>query len=591
MLEKRTHNCGELRKEDAGKEVVLNGWVDRIRDLGGIKFILLRDRYGFTQVVFDPELDDLYKKALTLSPEYVVSVKGKVVKRPPDAVNPKMSTGEIEVHATSLDILSESETPPIYINIDDEASEELRLKFRYLDLRRPKMQKKLILRHKIVQKIREYLNNLDFLEIETPVLTKSTPEGARDFLVPSRIKPGKFYALPQSPQLFKQLLMVAGMDRYYQIAKCYRDEDFRADRQPEFTQVDIEMSFVDEEDIFNVVEGMLNKSIKESVGVELPLEFDRMTYAEAIETYGSDRPDRRYGMELHDVTEIFFSTDFRVISSAIEADGVVKAFKVKGLANRFSRKVIDQYVEFARSLGLGGLIWIKIEDEIKSSILKFCADEIRTTVNSLSAEKGDLILMAVGDRVSTSKALGKIREKVISTELPEAQGLDILWVTEFPMFSFNEEENRIEAEHHPFTMPDLEDMALYKNSDPLKIKSRAYDLVINGFEIGSGSVRIHRRDIQNDVFRLIGLSQEEADKKFGFLLEAFKYGPPPHAGIALGLDRIVAILAGANSIRDVIAFPKTASGSDIMTGAPSEVSQSQLRELKLSLVKGEEEEK
>nr|WP_235598545.1 aspartate--tRNA ligase [Kosmotoga arenicorallina] len=591
MLEKRTHNCGELRKEDAGKEVILNGWVDRIRDLGGIKFILLRDRYGFTQVVFDPEMKDLYQKALTLSPEYVVSVKGKVSKRPKDAVNPQMPTGEIEVHAMSLTILSESETPPIYINIDDEASEELRLKYRYLDLRRPKMQKNLILRHEIAQNIRGYLNSLNFLEIETPVLTKSTPEGARDFLVPSRIKPGKFYALPQSPQLFKQLLMVAGMDRYYQIVKCYRDEDFRADRQPEFTQIDLEMSFVDEEDIFKVTEGMLNKSIKEAIGTELPFEYDRMTYDEAIDTYGSDRPDRRYGMEFHDITEIFLTTNFRVISSAIKSGGVVKAFKATGLAGRFSRKAIDQYVEFAKSQDLGGLIWIKVEDGIKSSILKFCPNEVISTVNHLSAENGDLILMAVGESISTSKALGKIREKIISEELTEAEGIDILWITEFPMFSFNEEENRIEAEHHPFTMPDLEDMSQYKESDPLRIKSKAYDLVINGFEIGSGSVRIHRRDIQNEVFQLIGLSKEEAEAKFGFLLEAFKYGPPPHAGIALGLDRLVAILAGANSIRDVIAFPKTASGSDIMTGAPSEVSQQQLKELKLSLIKGEKEEK
>ncbi|OAA28475.1 aspartyl-tRNA synthetase [Kosmotoga arenicorallina S304] len=590
-MEKRTHNCGELRKEDAGKEVILNGWVDRIRDLGGIKFILLRDRYGFTQVVFDPEMKDLYQKALTLSPEYVVSVKGKVSKRPKDAVNPQMPTGEIEVHAMSLTILSESETPPIYINIDDEASEELRLKYRYLDLRRPKMQKNLILRHEIAQNIRGYLNSLNFLEIETPVLTKSTPEGARDFLVPSRIKPGKFYALPQSPQLFKQLLMVAGMDRYYQIVKCYRDEDFRADRQPEFTQIDLEMSFVDEEDIFKVTEGMLNKSIKEAIGTELPFEYDRMTYDEAIDTYGSDRPDRRYGMEFHDITEIFLTTNFRVISSAIKSGGVVKAFKATGLAGRFSRKAIDQYVEFAKSQDLGGLIWIKVEDGIKSSILKFCPNEVISTVNHLSAENGDLILMAVGESISTSKALGKIREKIISEELTEAEGIDILWITEFPMFSFNEEENRIEAEHHPFTMPDLEDMSQYKESDPLRIKSKAYDLVINGFEIGSGSVRIHRRDIQNEVFQLIGLSKEEAEAKFGFLLEAFKYGPPPHAGIALGLDRLVAILAGANSIRDVIAFPKTASGSDIMTGAPSEVSQQQLKELKLSLIKGEKEEK
>ncbi|AKI96775.1 aspartate--tRNA ligase [Kosmotoga pacifica] len=585
-MEKRTHNCGELRKKDVGKEVVLNGWVDRIRDLGGIKFVLLRDRYGYTQVVFNPEDKELYEKALSLSPEYVISIRGKVMERPQDAVNPKMPTGEIEVHAVSLSILSESQTPPIYVNIDDESSEELRLKYRYLDLRRPKMQRNLILRHKVVQAIRRFLNNLDFLEIETPVLTKSTPEGARDFLVPSRLKPGKFYALPQSPQLFKQLLMVAGLDRYYQIVKCYRDEDFRADRQPEFTQVDLEMSFVDEEDVFEVVEGMLKAALEEATGIELPDKFDRMTYDEAIDQYGSDRPDRRYGMELHDITDIFKSTGFRVISSSIETGGVVRAFKIQGLASRFTRKLIDQYTELAKSQGLGGLIWIKIENELKSSILKFCGEEVQSVAERLGAMNGDIIFVAVGERELVSKALGKVREKVIAEELPVAEGIDILWITEFPMFSFNEEEKRIEAEHHPFTMPDLNDLSRYKDTNPLKIKSRAYDLVINGYEIGSGSVRIHRQDIQNEIFKLIGLSDEEANKKFGFLLEAFKYGPPPHAGIALGLDRLVAILAGANSIRDVIAFPKTASGSDPMTGAPSEVSQQQLKELKLMLMDG-----
>nr|WP_235599643.1 aspartate--tRNA ligase [Kosmotoga sp. DU53] len=583
-LKKRTHTCGELRSEHAGRTVVLNGWVDRIRDLGGIKFILLRDRYGFTQVVFDPSNEDVYKTALQLGIEYTISVTGIVRERPKDAVNLKMPTGEIEVLATEVEILSESDTPPIYINIDDDSSEELKLKYRYLNLRKPKMQRNIIFRHKVVQAVRNYLNKRDFLEIETPVLTKSTPEGARDFLVPSRLRPGKFYALPQSPQLFKQLLMVAGFDRYYQIAKCYRDEDFRADRQPEFTQIDLEMSFADSEDVFAIVEGMLSHAFKETLNVELTTPFPRLTYEEAMERYGSDRPDRRYGMELHDVSEAFVGTGFRVVSEALGRGEVVKGFLAKGLSSKFSRKRLDEYTAFVKENGLGGLIWIKVEDELRSSILKHCPDEIKKVVEYLNAEASDIIFLAVGNRETVSKALGKLREKLIAEEKPEVTGFDVLWVTDFPMFSYNEEEGRIEAEHHPFTMPNLEDLDKFGETEPLKVRSHAYDLVINGYELASGSVRIHRRDIQNRIFEMIGLTQEEAQEKFGFLLEAFKYGPPPHAGIAFGLDRLVAIMVGTSSIRDVIAFPKAASGNDPMTGAPSEVSARQLEELKIKII-------
>ncbi|MDK2954278.1 aspartate--tRNA ligase [Kosmotoga sp. DU53] len=583
-MKKRTHTCGELRSEHAGRTVVLNGWVDRIRDLGGIKFILLRDRYGFTQVVFDPSNEDVYKTALQLGIEYTISVTGIVRERPKDAVNLKMPTGEIEVLATEVEILSESDTPPIYINIDDDSSEELKLKYRYLNLRKPKMQRNIIFRHKVVQAVRNYLNKRDFLEIETPVLTKSTPEGARDFLVPSRLRPGKFYALPQSPQLFKQLLMVAGFDRYYQIAKCYRDEDFRADRQPEFTQIDLEMSFADSEDVFAIVEGMLSHAFKETLNVELTTPFPRLTYEEAMERYGSDRPDRRYGMELHDVSEAFVGTGFRVVSEALGRGEVVKGFLAKGLSSKFSRKRLDEYTAFVKENGLGGLIWIKVEDELRSSILKHCPDEIKKVVEYLNAEASDIIFLAVGNRETVSKALGKLREKLIAEEKPEVTGFDVLWVTDFPMFSYNEEEGRIEAEHHPFTMPNLEDLDKFGETEPLKVRSHAYDLVINGYELASGSVRIHRRDIQNRIFEMIGLTQEEAQEKFGFLLEAFKYGPPPHAGIAFGLDRLVAIMVGTSSIRDVIAFPKAASGNDPMTGAPSEVSARQLEELKIKII-------
>jgi aspartyl-tRNA synthetase len=583
-LKKRTHTCGELRASDTGKTVTLNGWVDRIRDLGGIKFVQVRDRYGITQVVFDPQDEVLYSHALKLGNEFCISVTGSVRRRPDDAINRKLPTGEIEILSSEMELLSDAEVPPIYINIDEESSEEMHLRYRYLDLRRPKMQRNMLTRHRFVQAVREYLNKNGFVEVETPILGKSTPEGARDFLVPSRLKPGKFYALPQSPQIFKQLLMVSGFDRYYQIAKCFRDEDFRADRQPEFTQIDVEMSFADEEDVFSMTEGLMKHAFHEAASAEIKTPFKRFTYEEVIDLYGSDKPDTRYGMEIKDMSDLFKGTTFKVIGDAIDREERIKGFLVKGKAERFSRKKLDEYTVFAKESGLGGLMWAKVEnDGLKSSVLKHCPAELEQVSSLLKAEEGDLIFFSIGESTALSKALGQIRGKIIREEEFEVEGFDFLWVTDFPMFSYNSEEGRIEAEHHPFTMPDLEDLEKYAETDPLRVRSKAYDLVLNGYEVASGSVRIHRRDIQSRVFDLIGLTRDEAMEKFGYLLEAFKFGPPPHAGIAPGLDRIVAIIVGAQSIREVIAFPKVASGADLMTSAPSEVSRKQLDLLKLQV--------
>ena len=583
-MKKRTHTCGELRASDTGKTVTINGWVDRIRDLGGIKFIQVRDRYGITQVVFDPQEEELYSQALKLGNEFCITVTGSVRERPDDAINRRLPTGEIEIVASEMELLSDAEVPPIYINIDEESSEEMHLRYRYLDLRRPKMQRNMLTRHRFVQAVREYLNKNGFVDVETPILGKSTPEGARDFLVPSRLKPGKFYALPQSPQIFKQLLMVSGFDRYYQIAKCFRDEDFRADRQPEFTQIDVEMSFADEEDVFSMAEGLMKHAFREAASAEIKTPFKRFTYEEVIDLYGSDKPDTRYGMEINDMSDLFRETTFKVIAEAIDREERIKGFLVKEKAERFSRKKLDEYTAFAKESGLGGLMWAKVEnDGLKSSVLKHCPDELAEVSSLLKAEEGDLILFSIGENTALSKALGQIRGKIIREEEFEVEGFDFLWVTDFPMFSYNSEEGRIEAEHHPFTMPDLEDLEKYAETDPLRVRSKAYDLVLNGYEVASGSVRIHRRDIQSRVFDLIGLTREEATEKFGYLLEAFKFGPPPHAGIAPGLDRIVAIIVGAQSIREVIAFPKVASGADLMTSAPSEVSRKQLDLLKLQV--------
>jgi aspartyl-tRNA synthetase len=582
-LLKRTHTCGEVSEELIGKEVVLNGWVDRIRDLGGIKFILIRDRYGKTQVFFDPEKNkDLYEKALKLNLEYTVSIKGTVNKRPGDAINENMKTGTVEILATELEILSKSEIPPIYVNREDEISENLRLKYRFLDLRKEKMQRNLLIRHKVIQATRNFLSNLSFLEIETPYLGKSTPEGARDFIVPSRLKKGNFYALPQSPQIFKQLLMVSGFDRYFQFARCFRDEDFRADRQPEFTQIDLEASFVDKEDILIIVENMIKHIFKDVLNYEVNESFKRYTHAEVMDKFGSDKPDTRYGMELIDITEYFKDTQANFLKSVIENNGVLKGFIIKNKASEYSRKKYDDLTNTAKEFGATGLIWIsKNNDDVKSSIKKLAEKELNNLIKDGIIDNEDVMLIIAGDKNSVNKTLGQLRTSLIR-ELNEKplKEFEFLWVVDFPMFAFDEEENRIQAEHHPFTMPIIEDLKKYEN-EPLKICSESYDLVINGYEMASGSVRIHDQEIQRKVFEIIGLDVNEINDKFGFLIDAFKFGPPPHAGAALGLDRIVAVMAGETSIKEVIAFPKTATGSDLLSGAPANVEKEQLEILNL----------
>lgn len=584
MRLKRSHKCGELGIENIGETVILNGWVERIRDLGGIKFGLLRDRYGKVQFVVDPENTEIYEIAKNIGNEYVIAIKGVVRKRPDDAINKNMKTGEIELFVEDLEILSESETPPIYVNKDDDVSENLRLKYRYLDLRKDKMKNNLLLRHKALQITRQYFSENDFMEIETPYLTKSTPEGARDFLVPSRLKPGNFYALPQSPQLFKQLLMVSGFDRYFQIARCFRDEDFRADRQPEFSQIDFEMSFVEMDDILELTEGLLKKLFKELVNYDLELPLRRYTYDEVMDKYGSDKPDTRYGLEIQDFTDVFKNTGATFIKSAIEKGEKVRGIILENKADKFSRKRIDEYTEFAKSVGAGGLIWVKNEKgNIKSSIKKIAEPELQKLVENNVIKDNDITFILVGEKDNINKILGHIRNKLIKEEMPKKDGFDVLWVIDFPMFAWDEEENRLVAEHHPFTMPKLDEFEKYADSDPLKIRAQCYDLVINGYEMASGSIRVHRKDLQNKIFELIGLSEKEINEKFGFLIEAFKYGPPPHGGAAIGFDRLIAIMAGEDSIKEVIAFPKTASGSDPMTEAPSPVSERQLKELKINV--------
>ncbi|MCD6448926.1 MAG: aspartate--tRNA ligase [Thermotogaceae bacterium] len=578
----RSHTCGELTAKDIGKSVVLSGWVDRIRDLGGIKFIILRDRYGKTQIVVTPE-SEAYKIAEELNREDVVKITGKVEKRPQDTVNPDMKTGEIEVFVDEMEVLSEAKLPPFYPG--DNVREEVRLKYRYLDIRGGRVLRNLEVRHKVTQVVRRYLDSHNFIEVETPFLTKSTPEGARDFLVPSRLKPGTFYALPQSPQLFKQILMVSGIDRYYQLARCFRDEDLRADRQPEFTQIDIEMSFVKREDVMTLVEGMIRQVFKETLDVDLPGKFDRLSYEEAIGRYGSDKPDRRFGMELHELTDYFKETSFRIAKNVIDEGGYAKGFVVKNFADKMSRRLGDEFSAYVRDFGLGGVVWFSLKDgEMNSPTRKHLQKEYEAIGKYLKVNNGDVVIISFHkDWYLLSEALGALRLKIGKECFKDRiKGFDVLWVVDFPFLEWDEEESRWVARHHPFTMPVLEDLEKYRN-DPGKIKALAYDIIINGYEVGGGSIRIHNRDIQEKVFELIGLTKEEAVKKFGFLLEAFEYGAPPHGGIALGLDRLVAIITGEESIRDVIAFPKTASGVCSLTGAPSEVDEKQLKELHIKL--------
>lgn len=564
----RTHTCGELNKKNVGMNVVLSGWVSRIRDLGGIKFIVLRDRYGETQVVVNPD-SEAYSLAEEIGREFVIQIEGEVKERP-EETKTGTPTGEIEVYASKINVLSVSEVPPFYPG--ERVSEELRLKYRYIDLRSNMMKNNIILRHKMAQAAREFLNRHGFLEIETPFLTKSTPEGARDFLVPSRLQKGKFYALPQSPQLLKQLLMISGLDKYYQFARCFRDEDLRADRQPEFTQIDIEMSFVEEEDILNLMEEFV-RYVYKSVGIELPEKFDRLTFEEAMEKYGSDKPDRRFGMEIQDFTEEFADTEFRVVKNILENDGFVKGF----ITNiPISRKIVSEYEEIVKKFGLGGLLWFKIENnEVNSPTAKFLLNNYQKIKEKFKLKEGDLVLLAAyNNRDVLNEALGTLRLKIGKEHFADKmRSFDALWVIDFPFLEWNDEEQRYVARHHPFTLP--------KNLDdkPENIKAYAYDMILNGNELGGGSLRIYNEEIQEKVFELIGLSKEEARDKFGFLLSALQFGAPPHGGIAFGFDRMVAIASGSDNIRDVIAFPKTASGVCQLTGAPSYVSKEQLEEL------------
>jgi aspartyl-tRNA synthetase len=566
----RTTWSGDVRKEDVGQELRVAGWVHRRRDHGGLIFIDLRDRSGLVQLVFHPE-HDAHAKAKELRAEDVVSAFGPVVAREEQNVNPEMATGEVEIDVREFELLADSETPPFPVDEDSPVGEDIRLRYRYIDLRRENMLRSLELRHDITQAIRTHMNEHDFLEIETPILTKSTPEGARDYLVPSRVQRGAFYALPQSPQLFKQILMISGYERYYQIARCFRDEDLRADRQPEFTQLDLEMSFVEEEDVMSAMDALL-RDVFSVAGVEVSLPIERLTYDEAMLRYGTDRPDRRIGMEIVELTDVFAGSGFQVFSSA----PAIRGFKVSG--EEFTRKRFDELTEVAKSLGAKGLVWAVLEagDEWRSPIAKFLSpDEMKNAAEKLGARHGDVLFLVADEPAVVARVLGGIRSELGQGK---GEGHDLVWVTDFPMFEWDEEAKRPTAMHHPFTAP-LGDL----DADPMTWRSRAYDVVMDGTEIGGGSIRINTPEVQRKVFDAIGLPEEEARERFGFLLEALDYGAPPHGGIAFGLDRIVALLAGKESIRDVMAFPKTATASDLMTGAPSAVGERQLRELGIRL--------
>jgi aspartyl-tRNA synthetase len=582
---KKTHYCGELRTANSGQEVIVNGWVQRRRDHGGLIFADLRDRTGLVQIVFSPENGaEIFGLAEKLRSEYVIAVKAVVRPRPEGTVNPKLATGEIELDAQDIQVLNEAKTPPFYIEEKVEADESIRLKYRYLDLRRPDMQQTLIMRHNTAKAIRDFLDGKGFLEIETPMLTKSTPEGARDYLVPSRVHPGEFFALPQSPQLFKQILMVAGLDRYFQIVKCFRDEDLRADRQPEFTQLDMEMSFVDVDDIVSLIEDMMKYIFKQVLGIEVITPFQRLTYQEAMAVYGSDKPDLRYDLRLKSIDRIAAESDFQVFTKVLAQGGEVKGINAIGCGH-YSRKDIDDLTNFAAVYGAKGMAWMVVSEEgVKSPISKFfSADQLAHIVAALEGKPGDLLLFVADKPQVVADALGQLRMHLAKKlNLIDHAVYHFCWVVDFPLLEYDEEEKRWAAVHHPFTAPKAEDMELL-TSDPGKVRAKAYDLALNGVELGGGSIRIHQRSVQEQMFSLLGLEPEEAKEKFGFLLEAFEYGTPPHGGIAFGLDRMIMLMAGLDNIRDVIAFPKTQSATCLMTQAPSGVSQKQLKELHLQI--------
>ena len=590
--EKRSHHCGVLTKEQAGEQVVLCGWVAKRRDHGGLIFIDLRDRSGIVQVVADPEsAGSSFKTAEDIRNEYVIKVIGNVRLRDEDTINENIPTGTIEVLAHDIEVLNGAKTPPFYIKDGIDTDENLRLKYRYLDLRRPEMQRNLILRHKVAKLMRDYLDDNHFLEIETPMLCKSTPEGARDYLVPSRVNPGKFYALPQSPQIFKQLLMVAGMERYFQIARCFRDEDLRADRQPEFTQLDMEMSFMEVDEILELMEGLIHHIFKGALGKDIQIPFQRLTWDDAMDRFGSDKPDLRFGMELKNVSEAVQGCTFQVFNNVIANGGQVKCINVKGYAD-IPRRQLDELVKFCGIYGAKGMAWLQFPAEggVKSSIAKFFSDEnIEAIKKAAEVEAGDLLLFVADKPSVVAASLGALRIEMAKRRgLIDPDKLAFTWVVDFPMFEYNEEEKRYVAMHHPFTAPRDEDLPLLL-TNPGKVYAKAYDMVLNGTEIGGGSIRIHRRDVQERVFKVMGFSQEEAQARFGFLLDAFKYGAPPHGGLALGWDRIAGMLTGSPSIRDVIAFPKAGDGLDPLTGAPAPITDEQRKETGVDYVPEDDE--
>ncbi|WP_283674790.1 aspartate--tRNA ligase [Butyricicoccus sp. Marseille-Q5471] len=589
---KRTNMCGDLRLSDAGQTVVVNGWADRVRDNGGVLFLLVRDRAGVVQCTFDKSVNaDLFDVAFTCRTEFVVAVKGKLVARDAAAVNKKMPTGEVEIIAEELRVLSKAETTPFEIDDSKEVGDQIRLKYRYLDLRRPSMQRNLMLRHRVTQVARNYFDQNGFLEIETPMLTKSTPEGARDYLVPSRVHPGKFYALPQSPQQYKQLLMLSGLDRYMQITRCFRDEDLRADRQPEFTQIDLEMSFVEQDDVIAVNEGFLKQVFKDVLDVEVQLPLPRMTWREAMDRYGSDKPDTRFGFEIRDISDIAAKCEFAVFKGAIENGGTVRLINIDGYADKFPRKEIDKLADFVKTYRAKGLAWMKLaaDGSMTSSFAKFLSEEEIEAIKARANAKPNDVLFVVADASEETAlvSLGALRcELAKRLGLAKKDDYKLLWVTEFPQFEYSEEEDRLVAKHHPFTAPMDEDIALLE-TEPQKVRAKAYDIILNGCELGGGSIRIHDAELQTKMFRALGFTEEKAKEQFGHLITAFSYGAPPHGGLAYGLDRLCMLLAGHDSIRDVIAFPKVQNASDLMMSCPDLVDDKQLDDLSIAVTRVE----